>query len=165
MLPNLREPTDAIQEFLGLRLIATLGTTNPDGTIQLTPLWFLYEAGRLYLPTGSASRKARNVAVRPAVSVLIDQRRPDRHRWVSATGAAEIIGGSEAAAINARVRRRYVSITGEETYGQLIADYDDVTIVVTPDRWRSWTPTALDRLAAEHGLSDDQLATWFQPWD
>lgn len=159
------EPTEAVQEFLGLRLIATLGTTNPDGAIQLTPLWYLYESGRLFLPTGSGSRKARNVAVRPAVSVLIDQRRPDRHRWVSATGTAEIIGGPDAAAMNARVRQRYVSPAGEPIYGQVIADYDDVTIVVTPDRWRSWSPTALDRLAAEHGLSDDGLTAWFEAWD
>lgn len=165
MQPSFPEPTGAVQELLGLRLIATLGTSNQDGTIQLTPLWYLYEAGRIYLPTGSGSRKARNIAARPAVSVLIDQRRPDRHRWVSATGTAAIIGGHDAAAINARVRQRYVSPAGEATYGQLIADYDDVTIVVTPDRWRSWTPAALDRLAAEHRVTDDQLAIWFEPWD
>ena len=159
------EPSQAVRKLLGLRLIATLGTSNSDGSIQLTPLWYLYDSGRLYLPTGSRSRKARNIDARPAVSVLIDQRRPDRHRWASATGTAAIIGGSEAVAIHTRVRRRYVSAAGEPTYGRLIADYDDVTIVVTPERWRSWTPTALDWLAAEHGLVDEQLATWFEAWD
>src|SRR5215212_317198 len=102
----LREPDDAVRELLGLRLIATLGTTSDDGSILLTPLWYLYEAGRLYLPTGSRSRKARNVGALPRVSVLIDQRRPDRHRWASATGMAEIIGGDQSATINARVRQR-----------------------------------------------------------
>ena len=159
------EPSEAVRQLLGLRLIATLGTSNTDGTIQLTPLWYLYDTGRLYLPTGSRSRKARNIGARPAVTVLIDQRRPDQHRWVSATGTAAIIGGSEAVDINARVRQRYVSAGGEPTYGQLIADYDDVSIVVTPERWRSWTPTALDRLAAEHGVVGEKLATWFEAWD
>ena len=159
------EPAPAVHELLGLRLTATLGTLNADGTIHLTPLWYLYERGRIYLPTCSTSRKARNVRARPAGAVLVDQRRPDRHRWAAATGTAEVIDGDEAAAINARVRQRYVSAAGEATYGQLIAGYDDVTIVVTPDRWRAWTPTALDRLAAEHGLAEGELADWFEAWD
>ena len=159
------EPSDAVRELLGLRLIATLGTSNADGTPLLTPIWYLYESGRIYLPTGSGSRKVRNIQARPAVSVLIDQRRADRHRWVSATGRAEIVTGAAALDINARVRARYVSTAGEQTYGQLIAAYDDVTVVVTPDRWRAWTPSALDRLAAEHGLSGEQVASWFTDWD
>ena len=48
------EPDEAVRDLLGLRLVATLGTTNDDGSIHLVPLWYLYEAGRLYLPTGSA---------------------------------------------------------------------------------------------------------------
>jgi len=40
-----------------------------------------------------------------------------------------------------------------------------VTIVVTPRRWRSWTPGVLERLAADHGLAGPDLAHWFQPWD
>src|SRR5262245_60913613 len=50
-------PEDAIVELLGLRLTATLGTMNGDGTLLLTPIWYLYEGGRLYLPTGSGSHK------------------------------------------------------------------------------------------------------------
>ncbi len=159
------EPTAAVCELLQLRLIATLGTTNPDATVLLTPLWYLYDDGRLYLPTGSRSRKARNITARPGVSVLIDQRHGEQHRWASATGAATLISGAESAAINDRVRARYLSDAGEAVYGKLIADYDDVTIVVTPRVWRSWSPGALNRLAAEHGLSESTLADWFLPWD
>lgn len=158
-------PPEPIVDLLALRLIATLGTSNADGSPHLTPIWFLYEDGRIYLPTGSGSRKVRNVRARPAVSVLIDQRQPACHRWASAAGTAEILDGEAAAAINARVRARYVSAAGEATYGTLIADYDDVTIVVTPTRWRHWTPTSLERLAREHGVDDDALAGWFTTWD
>ena len=159
------EPSEAIRELLGLRLVATLGTTNADGTPQLTPLWYLYEGGRLYLPTGSGTRKVRNIRARPTVTVLVDQRRPDRHRWASATGTAEIVGGEQATEINTRVRHRYVSEAGEAAYGKLIAGYDDVTLVITPSRWRSWNPGALETLAAEHGLAPENLASWFEPWD
>src|SRR5690349_3398747 len=85
------EPSPAALDILGLRLIATLGTTNEDGSILLTPVWYVYENGRLYVPTGGGSHKARNVRVRPSVTVLVDQRRPENHRWASAVGTAEII--------------------------------------------------------------------------
>jgi PPOX class probable F420-dependent enzyme len=158
-------PDDAVQELLQLRLIATLGTTDAVGEILLTPIWYLYQDGRLYLPTSSSSRKARNVAARPDVTVLVDQRRPDLHRWASATGTASIMGGSQAARVNEQVRQRYLSDVGEEVYGQRIADYDDVTVVVTPRAWRSWTPGALATAAEEHGIPDTELASLFQPWD
>ena len=165
MADPVAEPDAAIVDFLRLHLTATLGTTNADGSVHLVPIWYLYDSGRLYLPTGSSSRKARNVRARPAVTVLVDQRHGERHRWASAEGTAALLGGAEAKAINARVRARYLSDAGEATYGRLIDDYDDVTIVVTPSRWRHWTPTALDRLAQEHGLSDSELAGWFTTWD
>lgn len=164
-LPEPAEVPDTIRELLRLRLVVTLGTVNTDGTPHLTPIWFRFDGGRLYLPTGSTSRKVRNLRARPDATVLIDQRQPACHRWALATGTASILGGAEAAAINARVRHRYVNVAGEQTYGRLIAEYDDVTVVVTPARWRSWTPTALDQLAAEHGLDGDAVSAWFEAWD
>ena len=161
----LHAPDEAVRELLELRLIATLGTTNRDGSILLTPMWYLYDGGRLYLPTGSRSRKARNAVARPSVTVLVDQRHGERHRWASAEGTATLLDGADAKAINDRVRARYLTPAGEATYGQLIDAFDDVTIVVTPHRWRSWTPGALERLAREHNLSGADLAGWFHAWD
>jgi PPOX class probable F420-dependent enzyme len=158
------EPEAPVRELLQLRLIAALGTTNDDDSILLTPLWYLYEDGRLYLPTGSRSRKARNIRARPDVTVLIDQRNGAQHRWASATGSADLIDGPESAAINARVRARYLSAAGEAVYGKLIAEYDDVTVVVTPRRWRHWAPALAD-IASRHGLSEADTVDWFLPSD
>lgn len=165
MADPLPEPDRAVRELLGLRLIATLGTTNDDGSIHLTPIWYLYDAGRLYLPTGSGSRKVRNLRARPRTTVLIDQRHGDCHRWASAEGTASLLTGPDSRAMNERVRARYLTAAGEQTYGRLIDAFDDVTIVVRPRRWRSWTPGALDRLAAEHGIDQSSLAGWFHTWD
>ena len=165
MVGPLSDPGDEIRQLLSLRLIATLGTLNDDASILLTPIWYLYDGGRLYLPTGSGSRKARNVSARPAVTVLVDQRRGDNHHWASATGVAGTIVGPEAKSINARVRARYLTESGEATYGQLIDAYDDVTLVITPTSWRSWTPNALTRVATEHGRSSADISDWFTSWD
>ena len=159
------EPNAAILDILALRLIATVGTVSDDGTILLTPVWYQYEGGRLYMPTGGGSHKARNVRARPGVTVLVDQRHPERHRWASAVGTAEIISGTESRAINDRVRQRYLSAEGEATYGRLIEAFDDVTLVVTPTAWRVWTPGALSELAERHGRAPTDVADWFVPWD
>jgi nitroimidazol reductase NimA-like FMN-containing flavoprotein (pyridoxamine 5'-phosphate oxidase superfamily) len=136
------EPNAAILDILALRLIATVGTVSDDGTILLTPVWYQYEGGRLYMPTGGGSHKARNVRARPGVTVLVDQRHPERHRWASAVGTE-----------------------GEATYGRLIEAFDDVTLVVTPTAWRVWTPGALSELAERHGRAPTDVADWFVPWD
>jgi hypothetical protein len=119
----------------------------------------------LYLPTGSRSHKARNIVARPNVTVLVDQRHGERHAWASAEGRADFLRGADAKAVNGRVRARYVTAAGEETYGKLIEAFDDVTIVVTPTRWRSWTPGALERLAEQHGRAPTDVADWFHRWD
>jgi hypothetical protein len=42
------EPDEHVRAFLHLRLVATLGTSSDDGSILLTPLWYLYENGARY---------------------------------------------------------------------------------------------------------------------
>ena len=160
-------PGQAEQELLALRLIATLGTINGDGSAQLTPIWYLFDPddGRLYIATGSGSRKVRNIRSRPRATLLVDQRQPEGHRWVVAEGIAEIIGGEAAQAINARVRQRYLSAAGEAVYGQRLVDFDDVTIALTPLSWRSWTLSNLGEIAAAAGLSEDGIPGWFLPLD
>jgi hypothetical protein len=58
-------PGPNLQELLRGRYIATLGTENPDGSIHLTAVWYLFESGCLFVGTSSKSRKCRNVAARP----------------------------------------------------------------------------------------------------
>ncbi|HEY8669687.1 MAG TPA: pyridoxamine 5'-phosphate oxidase family protein, partial [Terriglobales bacterium] len=74
------------QQFLQGRYIAALATENPDGTIHLTAVWYLFEEGRLFIATSSKSRKARNIAARPKVSLMVDARKPGTESGVVAAG-------------------------------------------------------------------------------
>ncbi len=47
-------------------------TTRPDGRPHLMPVWAAWHAGRLWFEGGAATRRARNLALRPAVSVGIE---------------------------------------------------------------------------------------------
>ncbi len=71
-MPNLN---DAMREVLNGRYYATLATLNPDRTIHMTPVWFLFENDRLYVPSSSMSRKVKNIKDQPEVSLTVDVRK------------------------------------------------------------------------------------------
>jgi PPOX class probable F420-dependent enzyme len=161
------EPGEAARELLAQRLIATLGTLNDDGSVQLTPIWYAFEQlnGGLYVATSSRSRKVRNILARPHATLLVERRDPIGHQWVAASGPAEVIRGGASKEANARIRQRYLTETGEAVYGRWLATADDVTILLKPVVWRSWTLSNLEQIAADAGLPADTMPDWFLPLD
>jgi len=139
------ELTDQLRSFLGGRRYAVLATHDPDGGIHLTPIWFLFEDDRFYFASSSGSRKAQNVERSPSASAVVDVREPGQERWVSASGPVEILRNGEAQAINARIRRRYLAPKAlDGPIEAALAASDDVTLKLTPARWRSWTAPIVD---------------------
>ncbi|MGZ5353817.1 MAG: pyridoxamine 5'-phosphate oxidase family protein [Actinomycetota bacterium] len=69
-----RPDPDEIADVLSKRVVATVGTTNADGSIHLAYVLFLFEDDRILIETSSVTRKARNVASRPAASFLVQGR-------------------------------------------------------------------------------------------
>jgi PPOX class probable F420-dependent enzyme len=131
--------TNELRAFLGERRYAVLATHDADGGIHLTPIWFLFEDDRFHFGASSKSRKVRNLQRRSSASVVVDGREPGRERWVSASGAVEILQDGEAQSINARIRRRYLTPDAlESPIEAALAASDDVTLRLTPTAWRSW---------------------------
>jgi hypothetical protein len=138
-------PTDEeIADVLGQRLSAALGTLNDDGSIHLTYLLFLYDEGRFLLETASSTRKARNIAARGTASILVHGTAAGgRSLMVEAEGTARLIGLPDAHEVNHRIREKYVLPTDVADLDQVWGRFDDVSIELTPDRWRSWTGSVL----------------------
>jgi len=141
------DPT--LQEILQGRYIATLGTENADGTIQLTAVWFLFEDGHFFVATSSKSRKARNLAARPQATLMVDVRKPAVERGVTAAGRADLISGHQSQEINRRIHSRYMSLAAlaDPHVGAVFASFDDVTLRITPVSWTSWDMAVLDAQA------------------
>ena len=139
----------AVQELIRGRYIATLGTENPDGSIHLTAVWYLFESGTLYVATSSRTQKARNVAARPKASLMVDLRKPGTERGVTAAGRAEVISGGQSQEINRRIHSRYLSAAAiaDPQIGPVFASFDDVTLRLTPVSWFTWDMAALDAQA------------------
>ena len=138
--------------------IAVLGTINPDGTPHLTTLLHaLDDADQVLMATPSATRKARNIEQRPAVTVMVS----DEMGWVSCAGAARLVRGPEALAFNQRVWKRVFTETGMTVMGEFLRAHEDAAIVVTPERWLSWSGDAVMPWIMEHGVD---LAEHSDPW-
>lgn len=139
--------TDSIREYLNGRHYATLGTFNEDGSIYLTPVWYLFEDGRFFVETSPYSRKARNILARPQASIVVDSRRRQGDElWVNASGTAEIIRGERSEEINAKILERYITKAGLEDprVGPGFAAGGAVIIGITPQSWGSWDFKSLD---------------------
>lgn len=129
---------ETMEAFLARRHFAALGTHNSDGSIQSAAVWYMFEAGSVYVATPAGSVKARNVRARGAASVLVDSREPGAAlKAASGYGPAEVITGEEAARINLGIFERYLSAEAiaDERVGGYMIENDDVTVKVTPSRW------------------------------
>jgi len=158
--------SDSMREFLNGRHYATLATLNEDGSIHLTPVWYLFEDECFFVST-AADRKVRNILARPRASLVVDSRRKQGSElWVSASGTAEIIRGERSKEISAKILRRYLTKAGLEDprVGPVFAAAGEVTIRLTPQSWRSWELKSDDDQFFG-GLLGQRPEQWFLPVD
>jgi PPOX class probable F420-dependent enzyme len=160
------ELSDDVRVLLAERRYATLATYDREGTIHLTPVWFLFDGRHFHFGSSSTSRKVENLRDKALASVVVDSRRPGSECWVSASGSTEILTGDEALAINASIRRRYLTqdAIDDTRIAPVFAAGDDVTIRLTPTRWRSWTVRDHDERAFG-GILGRTPERWFLPVD
>lgn len=138
---------DSIREFLNGRHYATLATQNEDGSIHLTPVWYLFEDERFFVSGASSGRKFKNVVHRPGVSLMVDSRRKQGdEQWLSVSGNAEIISGKKSDEIHYKIVNRYITEAGMEEagVGGVFLAAADLTISIEPDSLRSWELKELD---------------------
>ena len=154
------------EKLLQERRYAVLATHNEDGSIHLTPVWYIFEHGQIFVGTGSTSRKARNVLARPNASLVVDVRTIGSESWVSASGPVKVLRGDAAIAIHHRILRRYMTEEALQhpTIGPGMAAADDLILCLQPTQWRSWDLTSLD---AQYfgGILTQTPQKWFLPMD
>lgn len=126
-----------VEEFLQAPRYAVVGTVRKDGTPQLTPVWYLYESGRVYVSVSVNSAKYRNLSRNPGVCLCIASEHPDA-RAVMVYGEAELIPQESTRydQIHWRITRRY-SDSDEEAQAfieSLPIEEKRALIAVTPDK-------------------------------
>ncbi len=131
---------EEIEDLLTKRLNATIGTLNPEGSIHLAYVIFLYENGLFYFETSSVTRKARNVQARPTASFIVQGSvSSGRHIMAENEGTARLLAGDQAREVNRRLRAKYITDDALDRVDNAWNEFDDVAIEITPGpRWRSW---------------------------
>lgn len=140
---------------------AVLATLNPDGSPHLTELLFLLDdQDRVLLPTPHYTRKLKNVRDRPVATVFFNE----LPGWISCTGPVEIWTGERAAEANQQNRDRLFTEAGHRTAGRVLAEHEDATIVVTPEKWLSWKGDSFVAAVRDGGgdLESDPPNTWMK---
>ena len=123
------------KRFLEGRHVAVLATIGSQGEPVLTPIWYVYEGGRILMRTSKDSVKAKNVGRDPRVTVCVqDEAAP--YKSVTIYGQAVLEG--EHQELGARIARRYLGLVGGMAYQRFAADEvqqgEEVTIAITPDK-------------------------------
>ena len=128
------------RELLEARLVANLATLNPDGSVHLVGMWFLWDGEAILLPTSGATRKARNLQRDPRATVMIDDSRGGFDlRGVTLVCEADIVDAPASRALNRGVHLKYVTELGLELdpVERYLAT-DDVTLRFRPTKISSW---------------------------
>ena len=143
-----------VRELLEARVVGVFATFDDD-RIHAVPMWFGRGGNRVYLATGSRSRKVANLARDARATFVVHDSRPGFEVCgVSLTGRAEVVVGDEARRFVELVHRRYVSADGEEH--ESVREFlgsDDVAIRFTPEAALTWDerPSAASAALRESG--------------
>ncbi len=67
---------EELEQLLTSPEIGVLCTVDGDGAPEGSPIWYIYEDGKILVHVGGNSKKARNVRANPQVSLTVDTRTP-----------------------------------------------------------------------------------------
>jgi PPOX class probable F420-dependent enzyme len=124
---------DQLGGLLDERRLATLATVRKDGTVLLSPLWFIWEDGGFTLAVAAGDGKLKHVDREPRVSIVVAEDEFP-YRGYEVRGVARIVDVPYGPEIR-RIAARYV--------GDAAADYYDdelggTVLRIEPGDARGW---------------------------
>ena len=122
-----------LEDFLIRPLVVSFTTLRLNGSPQVTPIWYEYEAGKFYCCVGTDSVKAQNIRRDSRVALCIATH-DEPHKYVVAEGICEIVTEGVAARFLSIGMRYYGSERGEQFVRETMAQGDSVILAVTPTR-------------------------------
>ncbi len=124
-----------ILEFLQADRHAILATNGRRGAPQLTPVWYIFEDGVIYVSAQTRTVKVKNLRRDPTVTICIDGGRGDA-RYVVLYGEAELIEpGERQRELRWRIVRHYYDDEAEAAhYYETVKDTVGVIVTLRPER-------------------------------
>ena len=129
--------TDAeIDSFVQEVRHAIVGTNTAHGAPQLSPVWYVYDEGRIYISITIDTAKYYNLKRDPRVSVCVDGGYPDS-RAVIFYGVAKLVERDDPLVPDMRwriIRRYHQSDEEARRYVESTQGQKTALIVVTPEK-------------------------------
>jgi PPOX class probable F420-dependent enzyme len=122
-----------IQALLDEQHLATLATHRKDGSIPLSPLWYVWEDDRFQLGVSAGDVKLRHIARDPNVTIVVAEETPP-YRGVEVRGVARPDEADYPRRMRA-IARRYLGPSGDDLYGDGDAG---AIITIEPMATRTW---------------------------
>ncbi len=128
--------TDEIRALLDLTRVGILGTTNPDGSPLLTPLWYARDGDEIWIVIGPKSPKARNIRRDPRVMLVVMDE--NGYTYVTITGRARLESGEDGAKPRA-MAIRYLGAQAGARFAERDYIKEEIVCRIIPEkvRWRS----------------------------
>ena len=134
--------TPWVQELLFKPIIARLGTCNTKtNQPHVTPVWFLWDGKAINVSAFVSTRKVREVAQNPLVSILIDTANPGEPvRGILLEGKADLIDKPEhVAPLAERIYSHYAGADGlDDAMRSWIIDPENRIIRLAPGKVYVW---------------------------
>lgn len=101
--------TPRVIEFLRQPLASQLVTLNPNGTPQVTVMWFKYENGTLLFTTTTDRVKFRNIQRDPRAALgVLDP--TNMYKWVIVRGTLSVVDHPDPARFYEELARHYLNL-------------------------------------------------------
>jgi PPOX class probable F420-dependent enzyme len=123
-----------INAFLSERRQAIFATNRSGRPPQLSPVWYVWDDGALFVSTSAHSLKARSIAADPNVSVCVDGGWGD-YRYVAMSGEVEVEPYKSELQQEMRwriIRKYHDNDESAQAYFDSSADEEAILIVLRP---------------------------------
>jgi|ETN01SMinimDraft_4_1059930.scaffolds.fasta_scaffold141330_2 PPOX class probable F420-dependent enzyme len=121
------------ERFLKEPHIVDLATVRPDGSPQVTPVWYEYDDGRLLVLADPSSIKVRNIRKDPRVSMSIATHW-EPYKYVLVNGTAEISDEWDPELLWTMAVNYKGKLTGKRYAARVEKEATFCLITVTPTR-------------------------------
>ena len=129
MVQTMVELSADVRELLEQPALYNLATVNPNGTIQLNPVWGELHEGMIRINTLAGRQKHRNLVERgDRVTVMVTDP-ADPLRYVEIRGEVEGMTDENGVEVIDRLAKKY---TGADSYGGLSEGDVRITITIAP---------------------------------
>lgn len=122
------------EELLRKPILARVATVDENCMPHVTPVWFLYEDGCIYFSVQKRTVKARNIAKRPYVSVVVDEVGANGTMGVLMSGKVEVLEDLE---IFDRISEKYLG-SADHPAARALRGLPRIIVKLKPEKIASW---------------------------